>query len=53
MTNKYSVHGYIKLWIPGSDNEKKLNVLRSYIASPNELRDIFERMYDEETEAKG
>lgn len=52
MTNKYSVHGYIKLWIPGSDNEKKLNVLRSYIASPNELRDIFERMYDEETEAK-
>lgn len=53
MTNKYSVHGYIKLWIPGSDNEKKLNVLRSYIASPNELRDIFERMYNEETEAKG
>lgn len=52
MTNKYSVHGYIKLWIPGSDNEKKLNVLRSYIASPNELLDIFERMYDEETEAK-
>ena len=29
MANKYSVHGYIKLWIPGSDNEKKLNVLRS------------------------
>ena len=53
MANKYSVHGYIKLWIPGSDNEKKLNVLRSYIASPNELRDIFERMYNEETEAKG
>ncbi len=52
MANKYSVHGYIKLWIPGSDNEKKLNVLRSYIASPNELRDIFERMYNEETEAK-
>lgn len=53
MANKYSVHGYIKLWIPGSDNEKKLNVLRSYIASPNELRDIFERMYNEETEVKG
>ena len=53
MANKYSVHGYIKLWIPGSDNEKKLNVLRSYIASPNELREIFERMYNEATEATG
>ena len=50
---RFKEHMANKLWIPGSDNEKKLNVLRSYIASPNELRDIFERMYNEETEAKG
>ncbi|MBO5187583.1 MAG: HD domain-containing protein [Prevotella sp.] len=48
LDSKYSVHGYIKLWVPGSDNEKKLNVLRSYIASPAELRKAFERIYGEE-----
>lgn len=49
MNNKYSVHGYIRLWIPGSENERKLNELRSYIARPVELRAIFERIFDEET----
>lgn len=48
MENKYSVHGYIKLWIANSDNERKLNALRSIIAQPDLLRKEFERIYNEE-----
>lgn len=51
MANKYSVHGYIRLWIPGSENERKLKELRGYIVNPVELRKIFDRMFDEETMA--
>lgn len=47
--NKYSSHGYIKLWIPGSGNERKLSQLRSYIADQSRLREIFERFYAEES----
>lgn len=49
MENKYSIHGYIRLWIPGSENERNLNELRSYISSPHKLRQIFDRLFDEET----
>lgn len=48
MNNKYSVNGYIRLWISGSDNERKLNKVREYITQPTELRKVFERIYDEE-----
>lgn len=51
LDNKYSVHGYIRLWIPGSDNERSLGCLRAYIARPKELRKIFDRMFDEESAA--
>ena len=46
--NKYSTHGYMKLWIPGSDNESKLNEVRSYIADQARLRSEFDRIYAEE-----
>ena len=49
MDSKYSVHGYIKLWIPGSQNEKNLNVLRSIIADNKLLKEQFEKYYKEET----
>lgn len=49
MEQKYSVHGYIRLWIPGSDNEKKLSTLRSIIANATRLRAEFERIYSEES----
>lgn len=49
LESKYSVHGYIRLWIPGSDNERNLTELRSYITRPQELRRIFERIFGEET----
>lgn len=48
MNEKYSTHGYIKLWIPGSDNERKLNTLRNIIADEEKLRRHFERIYREE-----
>lgn len=49
LDNKYSEHGYIRLWIPGSDNERNLCELRAIIAQPQELRRIFDRMFDEES----
>lgn len=48
LSNKYSAHGYMKLWIPGSDNERKLNEVRSYLAQPARLREVFDRIYGEE-----
>ena len=49
MDQKYSIHGYIKLWIPGSPNEEKLNELRNIIANEKALREQFERFFVEET----
>ena len=49
MDNKYSKDGYIRLWIPNSPNERKLNELRNLIAQPQQLREAFERLFAEET----
>ena len=49
MEQKYSIHGYIRLWIPGSPNEEKLNELRNVIANEKALREQFERFFSEET----
>lgn len=49
MKNKYSVNGYIKLWIPQSENARKLNVLRDIIANRQRLRSVFDSIYAEET----
>ena len=48
MENKYSVNGYIKLWVQGSDNERNLNLVREIIANPQRLREVFERIFNEE-----
>lgn len=48
MDEKYSVNGYIRLWLPHSPNEQQLNNLRKLIASPQQLREVFERVYAEE-----
>lgn len=48
LDNKYSSHGYIKLWIPGSENENKLKAIREYINQPAKLRALFDRIYEEE-----
>ena len=49
MNEKYSANGYIKLWIQGSENERKLNELRQLIVSPKEMRQLFDRLFKEET----
>lgn len=46
---KYSSHGYIRLWIPGSPNEQNLKKLRDIIADTSMLRQFFDRIYEEET----
>ena len=49
LDEKYSVNGYIRLWLPKSPNEKSLNELRALIANPSELRKVFDRIFAEET----
>jgi len=49
LDEKYSVNGYIRLWLPHSPNERNLNELRGLIANPQQLRVVFERIYGEET----
>lgn len=46
---KYSVNGYIRLWIPGSPNEEKLKELRNIIANANLLREQFEKYFNQES----
>ena len=50
LENKYSQNGYIKLWIPGSPNEKNLKEIRTLIENKAMLREVFERIYSEEKE---
>ena len=52
MDEKYSVNGYIRLWIQGSENERKLNELRELIANPKEMYKVFARIYEEELASK-
>lgn len=49
MQQKYSSHGYIKLWITNSPNAEKLQAIRSLLDAPEELRKVFDRLYAEET----
>lgn len=45
---KYDYGGYLKLWIEGSKNEERLEQLRQLIASPDKLREIYDKIYNEE-----
>ncbi len=47
MNEKYSTNGYIKLWLSGSANEKKLAQLRDYISQPDVMRQIFDKIFNE------
>ena len=47
LDNKYSNTGYIKLWIPGSENEKNLKVIRDYINNRTALRALFDKIFNE------
>lgn len=52
MDEKYSSNGYIRLWIQGSENEKRLNELRTLLSQPTRMRQVFDRLFDEETTEK-
>jgi uncharacterized protein len=52
MNEKYSEHGYIRLWIPNSPNEKHLNTIRSIINNKALLKSKFEQFYDEVTKSR-
>lgn len=45
LDNKYSAHGYIKLWIRGSENERNLMLVRKLAADPKRLRLLFDELY--------
>lgn len=47
MEHKYSNHGYIKLWISNSPNEKHLMEIRDMINDRTTLRATFERLFAE------
>lgn len=46
MEEKYSINGYIKLWLPHSPNEQKLKQLRDIIANKEALRQRFDEIYN-------
>ena len=52
MEEKYSVNGYIKLWIPHSPNEQKLKSLREVISNKTFLRQRFDAIYDKLLQGK-
>ena len=48
MDQKYSANGYLRLWIPGSENERRLTELRNIIAQPALLRQHFDALFKDE-----
>ncbi len=52
MDSKYSEHGYIRLWIPNSPNERGLKLLREVINSSILLKAQFDKYYDAETKKR-
>lgn len=47
--NKYSEHGYIRLWIQHSPNEENLREIRAIANDVKRLYNEFDKYYDEET----
>ncbi|MCM1150808.1 MAG: HD domain-containing protein [Alistipes sp.] len=49
LQRKYADGGYLRLWIPFSENARRLKELRALIRDREELRRRFEAIYDRET----
>lgn len=45
LLEKYSDTGYLRLWIPESDNAVRLEKLRKIIRDENAMRDAFEQLF--------
>lgn len=48
LNEKYAPGGYIKLWFPESKNALQLRKLQSVICNEEQLRSLFENIYQEE-----
>ena len=46
LMEKYSDTGYLKLWLPDSDNAPRLEKLRQIIRDENALREAFENAFE-------
>ena len=49
LSEKYGPDGYLKIWMPESDNAIRLEQLRRVIADKSALRTLFDRIFEEET----
>lgn len=47
---KYAEGGYLKLWIPESGNAENLRLFRKIIDDKQQLRRLFDAIFDEETD---
>ena len=50
---KYAEGGYLKLWIPESENARNLQRLRAIIRDKSQLREAFEQLFSAEQEKSG
>ena len=48
LQEKYAEGGYLKLWIPESENASQLKALRGIIADETRKREVFEWIFEEE-----
>lgn len=48
LNEKYGPKGYLKVWIPWSDNAKNLKKLHVLLTDKTRLEEIFNRIFDEE-----
>jgi uncharacterized protein len=46
LIEKYGRGGYLRLWIPWSDNAARLNALQDTIADPVAVREAVAKAYD-------
>lgn len=47
LNEKYNYGGYLRLWIEHSANGERLEELRQIIARPEQLRSLYDKIYDE------
>lgn len=52
LERKYAAGGYLRLWIPQSDNARRLEELRTAIGDGQRLRRLFDEIYWEETASR-
>ncbi|WP_417012711.1 HD domain-containing protein [Alistipes sp.] len=53
LRTKYGEGGYLRLWLPESENAARLAELRGVIRDEKRLRTLFEAIYDDEREGSG